>query len=157
MERTRKDKVLGTLVGMCVALILGTMLPAAVTKYILPFSYFVQVDDISARWEGGVVDLSEESRRAGWNLEVTIDRWVREDMPVVVTASIFKKNDGMVPIVTVTDRRILRKGSLVYEMPVADVPCLEAGIYEVVVMFEVDVGSGVTRRNSWLLDLVVLE
>lgn len=135
MEKTRRDRLIGVVVGAVALVILGTSLPAIITRYVLPVSYFLDVRSVGVRVEDGT-------------LYFQLERWVRYDMAVTVTGTAYERYDGGIPRFTLSDRRIFPQGWLNYEIPMAAVTVKKPGRFEMIVLFEAEVGDGVVRRKT---------
>jgi len=135
--KKKVDNIIGAVLMAGLMVLIGHFGPLMVRE-LLPLDYYVQIKDL-------VVEAMPDT------LIIGIDRWVRDDYPVKVTISVYRKDDGINELFSVSNDGILQAGRQVYTIGVPTPRPLDPGQYYYAnVFFEVDVGQGVKRRLSVL-------
>jgi len=131
------DNIVGAVLMAGLMVLIGHFGPMVVRE-LLPLDYYVQVKDLAV---GATTDT----------LIVEMDRWVRDDYPVTVTISVYRKDDGINQLFNLNSDGILQAGRQVYTIDIPTPRPLDPGQYYYAnVLFDVDVGQGVRRRLSML-------
>ena len=135
--KKKVDNIIGAVLMAGLMVLIGHYGPM-VMRELLPSDYYVQIKDL-------VVEAMPDT------LIIEIDRWVRDDYPVKVMISVYRKDDGINELFSISNDGILQAGRQVYTISIPTPRPLDLGQYYYAnVFFDVDVGQGVKRRLSVL-------